>query len=82
MIWFKYGLGYDQCERLRGGWRKGKVAINKSKQKDGWRLQINHPRSGKHKAVTILAEFKQEKYITAQLPQAGDADGTWALAAH
>ena len=76
-VWYKYGLQYDQCERLRGGWRKGTVQRNKQKRL-GWRLQIVHPAvKAVGRAVTILAEFDKDKHITEQGP---DADGTWALA--
>jgi len=68
-VWYKYGLQYDQCERLRGGWRKGTVQRNKQKRL-GWRL---HPAvKGVGRAVNIP---DQDNHITEQGP---DADGTWA----
>ena len=77
-VWFMYGLEYDECERLRGGWRRGTVQLNKQKSL-GWRLQIRHPAiKGLGGAVTILAELATATYITEKGP---DVDGAWALAA-
>ena len=78
-IWFKYGQGFPDGERLRGGWRLGVVELNRAAARDGWAHQIRHKKISKRGRDIVVRVALRDNMYAAQDSQT-DPDGTWAWA--
>ena len=80
-IWYKYGQGFPDGERLRGGWRLGVVEVNRAAARDGWKHQIRHKKQNKRsKDIVVRIELREDMYAAPAEHDQTDPDGTWAWA--